>query len=277
MFDVLGVHGISQQQFGRNLLQSPWQLALCDGVEKYRGRREPAPTLDIAYYADLFVAATNAKGPQDLIEFDEDTEPFFEDIQDEVARDKSIDLDNATKGMKGLPTPVARLASFLERRFGVAGKLLFFGDLTQVRRFQSDDTLADKVMNVVREGLELGSPKIMVGHSLGSIVAYEALCRIPAHGISKLVTIGSPLGLNSIRKRLRPAALDLLPALPPGVTRWVNVYDPNDSVALAGGLAEYWSEITDKIVENEGEPHSAIRYLSKKETGEVVASVLGQP
>ena len=179
--------------------------------------------------------------------------------------------------MKELPTPVAKLASSLERRFGVASKLLFFGDLTQVRRYQRDDALAERVLARVRDGLVLGSPKIMVGHSLGSIVAYEALCLTADHGVSTLITIGSPLGMKSIRKGLRVAGLDRDPGLPLGVTRWVNVYDPNDPVALAGGLAAHWSEVTDRTVDNESEPHSATHYLSKKETGEAVVGALPLP
>ena len=278
MVDVFGVHGISQQQLGRNQLLAPWKLALSDGVEFARGRREPEPTLDIGFYGDFFLKASGTKGPEEQIDLDPDLERFFEEIQDEVvAAGEPVDQSDAKKGMKELPTPVAKLASRLERRFGVAGKLLFFGDLTQVRRYQRDDVLSGQVLSRVREGLRLGSPKVMVGHSLGSIVAYEALCLIPDHGVSTLVTIGSPLGMRSIRKALRPAARERIPALPPGVTRWVNVYDPNDPVALAGGLAEYWTDATDRTVENERDPHLATRYLSKRETGEAVASGLGEP
>jgi surfactin synthase thioesterase subunit len=56
--------------------------------------------------------------------------------------------------------------------------VLFFGDLTQVRRYQRDDELARDVLDRVREALDVGRPRVMIGHSLGSIVAYEALCMI---------------------------------------------------------------------------------------------------
>jgi hypothetical protein len=275
MVDVLGVHGISQQQLGRKQLLAPWSVALSDGVEFARGGREPEPTLDISFYGDFFLKATNAKGPEDLIEFDADTEAFFTDIQNEVVpEDEPTDLAEASKGMKELPIPVAKLASALERRFGLAGKLLFFGDLTQVRLYQRDRATSDKVLARVREGLDLGSPKVVVGHSLGSIVAYEALCLNPNHSVATLVTIGSPLGMKSIRDALQPIARDRMPTLPPGITRWVNIYDRSDPVALAGGLAEHWTDVTDRTVENDKEPHAATRYLSKVETGEAVVSTL---
>lgn len=284
MVDVVGVHGISQQQGGRLQTVDPWQRSLADGVERARGREFRKPSLDIAYYGDFFVKSSTSKGPVPEekgpvpIEFDTDTVSFFEEIQDEVFNRagpaEPADTFGATKGMRQLPTPLAKLAGSVERRFGVAGKVLFFGDLTQVRRYQRDDALAQDVLGRVRDALEAGSPRILIGHSLGSIVAYEALCILPGHGIRTLVTIGSPLGLRSIREALRPEARAVLPALPPGVSTWVNIYDRNDPVSLAGALQPYWSAVEDRTVDNEGEPHAATRYLGKRETGEPVADTM---
>jgi Alpha/beta hydrolase family len=277
---VVGVHGISQQQGGRLQLIGPWQQSLGDGVERARGRDFPKPSLDIAYYGEFFLESSISKRPvpDDLIEFDADTVSFFETIQDEVvdpARPvEPADMIGAAKGMRELPTPLAKLASWAERKFGAAGKVLFFGDLTQVRRYQRDDALGRHVLARVREALDDGRPRILIGHSLGSIVAYEALCMIPDHGISTLVTIGSPLGLRSIREALRPRAREVIPAFPPGVSRWVNVYDKNDPVALAGALQPYWGAVVDKTVDNGDRPHAATRYLGKKETGDPVADTM---
>ena len=49
---------------------------------------------------------------------------------------------------------------------------------------------------------------MLVGHSLGSVVAYEALCANPEWPVRMLVTLGSPLGIpNLIFDRLEPAPL----------------------------------------------------------------------
>ena len=134
--------------------------------------------------------------------------------------------------MRELPTPLAKLARTVERKSGVAGKVWCFGDLTQVRRYQRDDELARDVLGRVQEALDASRPRVMIGHSLGSIVAYEALCMIPDHGIRTLVTVGSPLGLRSVEAALRPAAHQTMPGLPTGVSTWVGVYDEHDPVAL---------------------------------------------
>ena len=216
MVDVLGLHGIGQQQRGRQQMLPDWQAALGDGVERARGLAWPKPSLDLAYYGDVFLADTDRKGVrQDPEALDEDVVAFLEQVQDEVVDpSQSLDVEDPAKGLKGLPMPLTRLAALLDRRFGVAGKLLFFGDLVQVRRFQRDVDLAGTVLGRVREMLPQ-KPCVLVGHSLGSIVAYEALCRISDHGITTLVTLGSPLGLRSIREGMSQTARDRMPSLPP--------------------------------------------------------------
>jgi hypothetical protein len=284
MVDVLGLHGIAQQQRGRLQMLPEWKKPLGDGVERARGLMWPKPSLDLAYYGDVFLADTENKGkPQDskaldddIAAFlvDDDVVAFLEKVQDEVVDpSEPLDVEDPAKGLKGLPKPLTRLAARLERRFGLAGKVLFIGDLVQVRRFQRDDALAVTVLDRVREMLPQ-HPRVLIGHSLGSIVAYETLCQIPDHGITTLITVGSPLGLRSIREAMSQTARDRMPNLPPGVLRWVNIYDTRDAVSLAGGLAEYWPEVEDKTVHNGDEPHSISRYLGKRVTGEVAAEAL---
>ncbi|WP_077381643.1 alpha/beta fold hydrolase [Mesorhizobium prunaredense] len=285
MVDVLGLHGIGQQQSGRNQMLPDWQAGLNDGVERARGRDFPKPSLNLAYYGDLFLTDTDGnKGALDtggsgtgksgdFENFDADLVSFLERVQDEVV-DPHEALEPEIPGTtKGLPRSVTRLGALLERRFGVAGKLLFFGDLVQVRRFQRDDPLAARVLDRLGELLADG-PRVLVGHSLGSIVAFEALCMVPDHSVHTLITLGSPLGMRSIRGALRPPALRRLPHLPPGVVRWVNIYDPRDPVSLAGGLAEYWPEVEDATVDNGKSAHAVLHYLGKKVTGEAISVAL---
>jgi hypothetical protein len=61
MVDVVGVHGISQQQGGRLQMVGPWQRALGDGDERARGRYFPKPSLDIAYYGDFLLESSTSR------------------------------------------------------------------------------------------------------------------------------------------------------------------------------------------------------------------------
>lgn len=278
MADLIGVHGISQQQLGRNQLLQVWQAAARDGLERYTDERSERPTFDVGYYGDVFLETTQSKGEPistDIGDADEDIVEFLLEIQDEVAADEPPDRDEAKKGAPRLPGPLTRLGASLERRFGVAGKLLFFGDLPQVRKYLRDDDLAQVIRDRVTAAIRDGGSTILLGHSLGSIVAYEVLCLVPDHGIKTFVTIGSPLGLRSIQEGMRGPARERIPGLPPGVERWFNIYDTGDPVALAGGLGRTWTQVDDSTVGNGDDPHSASRYLGKREVGRAFASGLG--
>ena len=82
------------------------------------------------------------------------------------------------------------------------------------------------------------STRVVIGHSLGSVVAYEYLCGYRPSSVELLVTLGSPLGIpNLVFDRLTPAPADGLGAWPGGVASWVNVADRDDIVALRKQLA----------------------------------------
>lgn len=269
MIEVVGIHGIAQQQGGRLQLLERWRPALADGLERAGGRPVPAHVLDLAFYGDLFLQAGGTKGleapgasPEAL---SDDELSFLADIGEEVV-EAGVPLPE-TKGFGRVPKPVGRLAAWLDHRFGVAGRLLFLGDLVQVRRFQREEDLAEEVLGRVRETLALGSARVLIGHSLGSVVALEAVSTLTGHGIDTLLTLGSPLGLRTIRRGLSPDAAAVAPGLPPGVHTWVNIRDLRDPVACAGGLAATWARVTDQTVDNGGDPHAVERYLGKRETG----------
>jgi pimeloyl-ACP methyl ester carboxylesterase len=120
----------------------------------------------------------------------------------------------------------------------------------------------------------------MVGHSLGSVVAYEALCAHPEWPVRALVTLGSPLGIrNLIFDRLVPAPAEG-PGGPrggwPGAVRsWVNVADAGDVVALVKDLRPLFGEqLACYLVCNGSHAHDVRPYLTAAETGAAIAAGL---
>jgi len=70
-------------------------------------------------------------------------------------------------------------------------------------------------------------PTIVVGHSLGSVVAYSVLRKDPrALRVPLFLTVGCPLGIRAIRDQFRPLRFPL------PVKTWYNAFDPRDVVAL---------------------------------------------
>jgi subtilisin family serine protease len=127
-----------------------------------------------------------------------------------------------------------------------------------------------------------GRPVTLVAHSQGSIVAVEVLAEVPKITIAKLVTIGSPLGLQEVQDFLEVQPRHKPFYVPSCIERWDNFADPLDPVALDKGLAAEFTiapgthtgvrlvtPITDQIIVNGRtfrlrgfNPHSAAGYLS---------------
>lgn len=118
-------------------------------------------------------------------------------------------------------------------------------------------------------------PVVVVAYSLGAVVAYEHLTRVPAADSGpgvQLITLGAPLGVPIARELLRG---DLGPLrVPPAVSRWVNVYDPADAFAPPLGLAGSTFADRPARTRSTADPHWVGRYLRDGETGEALARAL---
>jgi pimeloyl-ACP methyl ester carboxylesterase len=88
--------------------------------------------------------------------------------------------------------------------------------------------VAKRVDAIVHAAIAGQGPCVVVGHSLGSVVAYRVLSGLAGQtDVRAFITVGSPLGLNAVRNNL-PMPL----ATPQRVGRWRNAYDDRDVVAL---------------------------------------------
>jgi pimeloyl-ACP methyl ester carboxylesterase len=162
---------------------------------------------------------------------------------------------------------------------GLAARVMLF-DLQQVRRYMTDPQVRQAVLDRVAAGVDEDT-RVMVGHSLGTAVAYEALCAHPEWPVRALVTLGSPLGIrNLIFDRLVPAptagASGRVQGRWPGSARsWVNVADAGDVVALVKDLRSlFGSRVDCYLVHNGSHAHDVRPYLTAAETGAAIAAGL---
>jgi pimeloyl-ACP methyl ester carboxylesterase len=118
--------------------------------------------------------------------------------------------------------------------------------------------------------------RVIVGHSLGAVVAYETLCLHPELPVTTLVTIGSPLGIrNMIFDRLEPTPENSVGKWPSKIQFWHNIVDPSDIVTLGKPLRPLFGpRVNDLFVDNGRKPHDFRRYLSTAETGYSISSGL---
>ncbi|MFI5808281.1 hypothetical protein [Streptomyces sp. NPDC051561] len=142
---------------------------------------------------------------------------------------------------------VSRRAPLSDRSVGFVGDILSYLVRGQAVR--------EHVASSLRT-LQGSGPVVVLGHSLGGIIAFDLLAD-PASGVTAdlLVTVGSQAPLLY--------ELDALPSLPYGselpgsFPRWLNVYDPRDLLSyLATGVFGGDPRITDAAVDN-GQPVSA--------------------
>ncbi|MFF3455190.1 hypothetical protein ACFYXH_12805 [Streptomyces sp. NPDC002730] len=130
------------------------------------------------------------------------------------------------------------------------------------------------IRDVVEEALEGldGAPVAVVGHSLGSIVAYEVLAE-RGREVELFVTVGSPLALTEVRDHLAK-----VPAVPAGVRAWHNASDLRDLVALNHTLSPAYApaeRVTDLLVTNDSRNHHGItEYLGNPQIREPLRRIL---
>jgi hypothetical protein len=278
---VVAVHGIGHQRTGANTIHKDWFPALNDGLDTVPHPRLSADTFAVAYYGDLFRPKGTMSVDTPPLDARDVTDPWEIALLDAIWREAAT-TDAAVLGpnretMIAVPTIVQRaLDALSQSRFfsGIAERALIF-DLKQVRAYLHDDSVRQTAMDRVAKAIGPDT-QILIGHSLGSIVAYEALCQHPHWSVTTFITLGSPLGIrNLVFERLRPAPANGVGAPPGSVKQWVNVSDKGDPVALTKRLNPLFGGIvSDHSVSNGASAHDARPYLTSHEVGLAVASGL---
>ena len=145
------------------------------------------------------------------------------------------------------------------------------GETFRIRR-----DIRARVLDVLRIGADQRGPHILVGHSLGSVIAYDVLTAdLDAPPVDGLLTLGSPLGLTEVQHCLKPVWTRHAgwPTARLGTNRWCNVSDALDPVCggppawkIAGDFMDAGQErVLDLPATNEGLwRHSAVKYLRQQ-------------
>jgi hypothetical protein len=279
---VVGIHGIWNPADGEAIVRD-WLPSLQVGLGKAGFPEIAADDFAIVSYADIF-QTKGARGggmDDDLLDEDEWDEEFLLAIWREVADgDRRVQGPEVEgRGRKGdiLQEGIRQLVK--SPLFQVGGEQLMMALLGQVRRYLKNEEIKAKIQARVLEKVT-PQTQVIVGHSLGSVVAYECLCQEHADWkVQTLVTLGSPLGIHpSVFDRLRPEPQDGKGAYP-SVKQWINVADSRDPVALEKKLAPYFGEVEDHLVTHSDEKlikaHDVAYYLRSQEAGRAIGRGLG--
>jgi len=165
---------------------------------------------------------------------------------------------------------VRAVARFLDEKSERIGDFTM-GNGTSDVAFYLSDKFAHKKVNELVAGAIGDQPCTVVAHSLGSVIAYNVLKVNPVIPVDKLITLGSPLGMSVVKRKLS-TPLAVPKCLKNG---WYNAYDPRDFVPLFPLDDAHF--IVGSGIENSGhvnndgkDPHDIAGYLSDQAIAKII-------
>jgi hypothetical protein len=286
---LIFVHGRGQQGLDPVQLKADWLNTLRRGAQAL-GRPLP-DTIDVAfpYYGDTldrFAREYDVPLTSDIQARGGAVNDEFLVFQAEVAEalrqgtgvtDAQVDAEYGAntkpKGPLNWEWVQAILRALDKHGGGMSGTALetFTRD---VFLYTTRAGVRDEIDRIVASTLT-EQPTVVVGHSLGSVVAYSVLrsdrrsLRIPLY-----LTVGCPLGVRPIRDQFRPLRFPL------PVKEWFNAFDTRDVVALypldranfpVTPAIENYSEVKNST-ENR---HGIVGYLDNTEVAKKLLNALG--
>jgi hypothetical protein len=277
---IVGVHGVRNYRYvtetgsvasATDAISDEWARGLGKGLTRFGVSPSAQPRLRVAYYAHLLHLGT-PMGHDDAEFLDEDEQDLLIEWVDELA---------PAAVPHGQRTARARSAAeWLTRHLGDKALDFALKFVREVNAYLHSDARRRKVREAVAEAIARDRPRVLIAHSLGTVVSYETLWERRELSVDLLLTMGSPLAMPKvIFERLDPGAVSGRGQRPPGVAAWANLADVGDIVAIPrAGLAPSFDGITydaPAIVIDEAAFHSVACYLAAPQTAAVLAPYLG--
>jgi len=293
---IVYVHGIAQERKNPEALKAEWDAAFRKGLAA-AGRGWPAgATTVLPYYGDTLAEKTAEIDRGEAVGLirrggtaaeDASKYEFYNELLTQLAAGKGVSTGGLV-GDDGSPVERGpqnwRWVLALTRRLNKVGPLADWSIDTFTRDvwvYLLHNQVRQPIHAIVGREIPATEPCIVVSHSLGTVVAYNVLTELSNRdNVRAWLTLGSPLGIEAIYKRL-PSSLTPLPRkAPAGVATWYNARDPDDIVALheipaarfGGEPAVENSSHVDNPTSNQ---HGIIGYLSDAEVAGRIAAAAG--
>lgn len=271
MTAIVGVHGVGNYLSGQPAGQvaarrsADWAASVATGL----GIQPDALDMTVAYYAPYLhagvpAAQAGALDPDRALDtLDPDTGA--------LARSWIQALDLPEVSAQGrLTVPLRHAVTAAADRFSLDGRLtkLFVAVcFPEVARYLAADDSPARAESREHVAATIAEhrARVVIAHSLGTVIAYEALHAHPELEVDLLVTLGSPLALpDAVFHRLQPRPSSGTGQRPANVSRWVNISDNGDPVAILRPFKTYFPDVTLDLTESVGlfDFHRAARYLA---------------
>jgi hypothetical protein len=286
---LLLVHGIAQGGKNPADLEKAWIDTLRAG---YKSANLPFPdplAVDFPYYGDALdarVAKSKLPLPQQIIpKGGEAPSPYEDFLRNSLEEMKeSANISDAEVAAEAGPIPAAEkgiqnwrltqaLARVIDKRLPGFTSGTIERYLRDVYLYVTNRSVAREI-NAIVESKLTDEPTVVIGHSLGTVVAYRVLLEQGSKvKLRRYITVGSPLGIRTISSNLGVLKY------PPADLNWYNAYDDGDVVAL-NPLKDPWFK-TDPAITNYNRvrnttdnQHGIIGYLNDVTVARCVAEAL---
>jgi hypothetical protein len=146
----------------------------------------------------------------------------------------------------------------------------------ELRRYLTDRKFRHELRDRTQACLG-AETRVVVGHGIGALIAYEALCSVSDSVAVTLVTLGAALcGPPVVFDLLDPAPRNSQGEWPAAVRHWFNIVAHTDLTALSEArlTARFGPGIEDMVIEPRAVTESLSGYLLDRSTGLAVATGL---
>jgi hypothetical protein len=241
------VHGRDQQRRDPAAMKAEWLAALAEGLRK-SGLALPGSDSDIrlAYYGDTLDQMSRGMSADAAarVILQGDGDPAWQEFCGAVAREAQERFrltDAEVAAAADLPVieqdawnwrSTQAILRALDRCVPGASATAIARKFHDVWQYLTNSPIREEINEGASLALARDAETVVVGHSLGTVVAYNLLLqkgeernwRVPL-----FLTAGSPLGITAVRQAVRNLAQ---PQCPPCTARWLNARDTRDPVAL---------------------------------------------
>jgi pimeloyl-ACP methyl ester carboxylesterase len=286
---IVITHGRDQAFQIPGTLERAWTDAVRFGLQRVEFPHPERVGVDFAFYGDIW--RVDYPGRKPAAGDDEDADRGFgtrsedsvvraaEGPPSELVRAVAAELSPGAAPGPGADVEaerswddVARIVRVLDSRLGV-GKAVLAWFLKDLDEYFKTATVRDDVKErLTKKVRDANDDVILLGHSMGSIVAYDLMADGVAGNlrIRSLLTFGSPLGMKSVRDRMD--TLHQGTPYPNALDKWVNVFNRQDFATVVRELRPLYGDVDeledvealgkDPRIVDPGSGHDPLIYLS---------------
>jgi hypothetical protein len=271
-------HGRAQEFGIPQTMLEAWEPALRYGLQRAEAPFFADIPISLAYYGDYW-----RPDAEDVPTRGGEEEVAPSELQSALAAEIAAAAPGGAATTRAGWDSLNSLIVWLDERVSI-GDVAVGMFMQDVESYFNDAALRDKAIQRIVDAVnETSDEVILLGHSLGTVVAYDALRRHPDLPVRAYVSLGSPLGLPMVRRSLEAGG----PLrFPDDLDSWVNVYDKRDFVTGNQPLAQLYPaddgrQVDDKLSKGRrpsllkpNSAHDGIVYLSAVVLGKAVRSLV---